>query len=100
ISLAVGAAVLWLVVGLSIGTLSAVEPRSKFDRGGMGTGAGAISAPPYWLGLLALYLFANDIGIVHVFPGAGSYVPISKDTVKWFTSLLLPWMVLAAGFAA
>jgi peptide/nickel transport system permease protein len=100
ISLAIGAAVVWLVVGLSVGTLSAVKRRSKFDRAAMGSALVAISAPPYWLGLLALYLFANDIGLVHIFPGAGSYVPISKDTAKWFTSLLLPWLVLAASFAA
>jgi peptide/nickel transport system permease protein len=66
----------------------------------MGTALVAISAPVYWLGLLSLYLFANDIGKVPIFPGAGSYVPLSQDPSKWFTSLLLPWFVLAASFAA
>ena len=49
---------------------------------------------------MALYLFANDIGLVHVFDGAGSYTPISENAGRWFGSLLLPWMVLAASFAA
>ncbi len=52
------------------------------------------------LGLVALYLFADDIGRLKVFPGAGSYVSIADDPSKWFTSLILPWLVLAASFAA
>jgi len=100
ISLAIGAAVIWLVIGIAIGTISAVRRRSMFDRATMGSALVAISAPPYWLGLLVLFLFASDIGKVHIFPGAGSYVPLSQNPGKWFTSLLLPWMVLAAGFAA
>jgi peptide/nickel transport system permease protein len=100
VSLALGAAVVWLVIGIGVGTISAVRRHSFFDRTAMGTALVAISAPVYWLGLLSLYLFSNDIGKVHIFPGAGSYVPLSADPTKWFTSLLLPWFVLAASFAA
>ena len=100
ISLAIGAAVVWLVVGITIGIISAVRPRSVLDRAAMGGALVAISAPVYWVGLVSLYLFANDIGIFKIFPGAGSYVPFSEDPQKWFTSLLLPWFVLAASFAA
>jgi peptide/nickel transport system permease protein len=100
ISLAVGAAVIWLVIGIGVGTISAVRRRSFFDRASMGTALVAISAPVYWLGLLVLFLFANDIGKVKIFPGAGSYVPLTQNPGKWFTSLLLPWFVLAASFAA
>jgi peptide/nickel transport system permease protein len=100
ISLAAGAAVIWLVVGIAVGTISAVKSRSLIDRAAMGGALVGISAPVYWLGLVSLYLFANDIGKFKIFPGSGSYVPISQDPVKWFTSLLLPWFVLAAAFAA
>jgi peptide/nickel transport system permease protein len=100
ISLALGAAVVWLTIGIAVGTVSAVRRRSFFDRAAMGTALVAISAPVYWLGLLTLFLFASDIGKVHIFPGAGSYVPLSQNLLKWFTSLLLPWFVLAASFAA
>jgi len=99
-SLALGAAVVWLTIGIAIGTVSAVRRRSLFDRAAMGGALVAISAPVYWLGLLVLFLFANDIGKVKLFPGAGSYVPIGQNPVKWFTSLLMPWFVLAASFAA
>ena len=99
-SLVVGAAVLWLVSGIAVGTISAVRRGKLIDRLSMGGALVAISAPVYWLGLVALYLFASDIGKVHIFPGAGSYTPITVDPVKWFTSLILPWIVLAASFAA
>jgi peptide/nickel transport system permease protein len=100
ISLAVGAAVIWLVVGIVVGTISAVRRRSRFDRVAMGGALVAISAPPYWLGLLSLFLFSSDIGKFKIFPGSGSYVPLTTSPVHWFTSLILPWVVLAAGFAA
>jgi peptide/nickel transport system permease protein len=100
ISLALGAAVVWLTIGISVGIISAIRSRSLIDRAAMGTALVAISAPVYWLGLLSLYLFANDIGKWHIFAGAGSYVPFSENPAKWFNSLLLPWFVLAAAFAA
>jgi peptide/nickel transport system permease protein len=100
ISLAIGAAVVWLTIGISVGIISAVRSRSLIDRVSMGTALIAISAPVYWLGLLTLYLFANDIGKFHIFDSAGSYVPFSQNPAKWFSSLLLPWFVLAAAFAA
>jgi peptide/nickel transport system permease protein len=100
ISLAVGAAVVWLVIGIAVGTISAIRRRSLFDRVAMGGALVGISAPVYWLGLLSLFLFSNDIGRFKIFPGSGSYVPFSQDPSKWFTSLILPWFVLAASFAA
>jgi peptide/nickel transport system permease protein len=99
-SLTIGAAIIWVLVGISVGIISAVKRRSVLDRLAMGAALLAISAPVYWLGLVSLYLFADDIGVWKIFPGANSYVPLSQDPVKWFTSLILPWTVLAAAFAA
>jgi peptide/nickel transport system permease protein len=102
ISLTIGAAVLWLITGIAVGVISAVRRRSVLDRTAMGLALIAISAPVYWLGLLSLYLFSSDIGKFPVpfLKGAGSYVPFSQDPSIWFQSLILPWMVLAAAFAA
>jgi peptide/nickel transport system permease protein len=100
VSLTLGAMVVWLLIGIPVGIISAVRRRSILDRITMGGSLVAISAPVYWLGLVGLYLFANDIGIVHIFDGAGSYVPFSENPAHWFGSLLLPWLVLAASFAA
>jgi peptide/nickel transport system permease protein len=99
-SLVLGGAVLWLVAGLAVGIVSARRPRSRLDRASMGTALVLVSAPEYWLGLIALYLFAADIGQVHLFPGGGSYVGLTSDPAKWFTSMILPWLVVAAGNAA
>jgi peptide/nickel transport system permease protein len=99
-SLAIGAGLLWVVAGLSVGVTSALKPRSLWDRSAMGTALVLISAPEFWLALIALFLFSEDIGKFKIFPGAGSYVPLSQDPWQWFTSLIMPWFVLAAGSAA
>jgi peptide/nickel transport system permease protein len=100
ISLTVGAAVVWLVIGISVGTVSAVRRRSPFDRLAMTGALIGISAPVYWLGLVSLFLFSSDIGVFKLLPGSGSYVPLTQDPARWFTSLLMPWFVLAASYAA
>jgi len=100
LSLTAGAFVIWMLVAIPIGVISAIRPRSALDRATMGGALVAISAPVYFLGLIALFLFSNDIGVVHVLPGAGTYTPITVSPWRWFTSLLMPWCVLAAGFAA
>jgi peptide/nickel transport system permease protein len=100
ISLVLGGAVIWLVAGVAVGVVSATRARSRLDRASMGTALVLVSAPEYWLGLIALFLFASDIGQLHVLPGAGSYVGLTSDPVKWFESLIMPWLVVAAGTAA
>jgi peptide/nickel transport system permease protein len=100
LSLTLGSAIIWMAIGISIGIVSALRRRSRTDRASMGIALMFISAPEYWLGLIVLYLFAADIGRIKVFPGAGSYAGLTADPTKWFTSLILPWLVLAAGFAA
>ena len=100
LSLTLGSAIIWMAIGLPVGILSALRRRSRMDRASMGTALLFLSAPEYWLGLIALYLFAADIGQVRVLPGAGSYAGLTADPSKWLTSLILPWLVLAAGFAA
>jgi peptide/nickel transport system permease protein len=103
ISLTIGGVIVWLTFGLSVGIISAIKHRSLLDRTAIGLSLIAISAPVYWLGLVALYLFApDDFGVFSLeFLGQqGSYVPISDDPVKWFQSLVLPWFVLATAFAA
>jgi peptide/nickel transport system permease protein len=100
ISLALGAAIIWLVSGIGIGIISAVKSRTLLDRMTMGGALLAISAPVYWLGLVCLYLFSKDIGKIHIFDGANSYTGITNSFSHWFGSLLLPWLVLAASFSA
>jgi peptide/nickel transport system permease protein len=100
LSLTVGAAVIWLLMGIPVGIVSAIKRGSLLDRASMSVALVFVSMPVFWLGLIVLFLFAQDIGQLHIFPGANSYVPLTQDPVKWFTSLLLPWFVLAATSAA
>ncbi len=100
ISLTLGAAVLWILGGFGVGVLSALRRHSAVDRASMGTALVLVSAPEFWLGLMALFLFAQDIGKWKIFPGAGSYVGFTTDPWGWFTSLIMPWFVLASGAAA
>jgi peptide/nickel transport system permease protein len=99
-SLTIGAVIVWLLVGLPVGVISAVKSRTALDRLTMGAALLAISAPVYWLGLMGLFFFSKDIGFIPIFDGAGSYTPLTENPAKWFGSLLLPWLVLAASFAA
>lgn len=100
LALALGALVLWLLVAVPLGVLAAVRHGSWVDKLTTAGAALGISVPVYWLGLVALYLFADDIGLIPLLPGAGTYVPLTEDPWGWFTALLLPWLVLAATFAA
>jgi peptide/nickel transport system permease protein len=100
VSLTAGAVVVWMAIGMTVGVVSAVRPRSLMDRSAMIGALLAISAPIYWLGLISLFLFSNDIGKIPVFDGAGTYTGLTANPGRWFGSLLLPWLVLAASLSA
>jgi peptide/nickel transport system permease protein len=100
LSLTAGAAVVWLLAGIPIGIISAIKRGTVLDRASMGIALVFISMPVFWLGLVVLYLFANDIGRFPILPGANTYVGLTTSPVHWFTSLILPWIVLAATAAA
>lgn len=99
LSLTGGAVVIWLALGVPAGIAAALRPRGLFDRASMGVALFAISAPVFWVGLVSLYLFSKDIGVLKVFDGAGTYRPLGDSPSAWFGSLVLPWLVLAASFA-
>jgi len=97
--LVTGAVIIWLSVGLTIGIISAVRRRSILDRTTMTGSLALISAPVFWLGLVSLYLFADDIGVWKVFPGQGAFSSASNPLQK-AEAMILPWLVLAAATSA
>ena len=102
-ALAIGAAIVWLLIGIPIGIISAIKRGTFLDRAAMGTALVAISAPVYWLGLVSLYLFSKDLGKFPIFEGQGAYPNsgnILTDPGQVIPALILPWFVLAASFAA
>ena len=68
LSLVLGGAVVWLVTGLSVGIVSALRPRSRWTARAWAPRWCSSRRPEYWLGLIALYLFAADIGQVQDLP--------------------------------
>jgi peptide/nickel transport system permease protein len=97
--LVLGAASIWFVAGVAVGMISAVRRGSFLDRASMTLALVAISAPVYWLGLVALYLFSSDLGVIGIFPPAGTY-DAANGIFRNIDSLFLPWLVLAAAFSA
>jgi peptide/nickel transport system permease protein len=100
-SLVIGGALLWLAIGLPIGIMSAVHPRTKRDRAGTVFALTFLSMPPFVLGVLALlvlYFYLTEAG-VHWFPPSG-YVGLSQSPVQWAVHLILPWFTLALVQAA
>jgi peptide/nickel transport system permease protein len=99
-SVVVGGVVLWLIVGLAVGILSATRARSVFDRvSTLGVLAG-ISMPTFVLGellLLFIYLPLNEHGFTWVNTG---YVGPTQSITQWAGTMILPWITLATVQAA
>lgn len=95
--LAFGAAILWLIVGVPIGILSALKPRSLFDRFAMGFALFGVSTPVFFLGPVMLYIFWFKLGWL---PGTGFYPITQHGFTEWFLHMIMPWTVLALAFAA
>ena len=99
IFLTIGALVIWMLIGIPTGIVSAIRRRSALDRTMMITTLALISAPVFWMGLVLLYLLADEVGQVQIFPGIGSYLEADSIWDKAW-ALFLPWIVLSASFAA
>jgi peptide/nickel transport system permease protein len=97
LSLAIGAAVIWLVSGVATGVLSALRKGSIWDRSAMTIALAGVSLPIFFTAQIALLVFRDTIPL---FPGAGTYVPITQNPAQWFENLVLPWVTLAFLYAA
>jgi peptide/nickel transport system permease protein len=95
-SLAIGAAVLWLVGGVAVGVVSAIRRGTLIDRLGMGIALAGVSLPIFFTGLVALALFSYKWP---VFPNV-EYVPLTQNPLEWARNLVLPWVTLAFLYAA
>lgn len=102
-SLVFGGVFFWLLISVPIGILSALKPRSLFDRTAMVFVLIGISAPPVWLGLILAYVFGFRLGWTPI----GDYcnfMPHSggecSGPIRWAYHLLLPWVTFTFLFAA
>jgi len=96
VSLAIGAAILWLIGGVTIGVISALKRGTLFDRFSMGLALAGVSLPIFFTGLLSLTLFSYKWPI---FPNV-HFVPFTQNPFLWARNLVLPWVTLAFLYAA
>ncbi len=96
-SLALGAAVIWLISGVAVGVVSALRRGTIFDRTAMGIALAGVSLPIFFTGLMTLAIFSYQLDLTA--PG-GSYTPIEENPLTWAYNLLLPWITLAFLFSA
>lgn len=96
LSLAVGAAVIWLISGVAIGVLSALRRGSVFDRVAMGTALLGVSLPIFFTGQILLLLFSYKW---QIFPNV-QYVSPFSNPLEWAKNLILPWVTLAFLYSA
>ena len=96
-TLAFGAALVWLILGIPIGVVSAVKQRSFVDRLAMGFALFFVSAPVFWIGLMFLWVFWFKLGIA---AGTGYFGPTHYGVFTWVNHMIMPWIVLALVEAA
>lgn len=90
LSLTALALCLALSCGVTLGVIAAVRHGSWVDQTTMSVALVGLSIPDFWLGLVAIYVFAVALGWLP----SGGFVPISQDVFAWARSLLLPAVTL------
>lgn len=102
LSLVLGGLIVWLLIALPLGLVSALRPRRLADRASSLFVFAGLSLHPVWLGLMLSWLFGRYL---HVLPAAGY---CSMDNVStgcegvghWASHLLLPWLTFGLVNAA
>ncbi|KUM67537.1 ABC transporter permease [Streptomyces sp. ISL-22] len=95
-SLAVGAAVIWVISGVTIGVISALRKGRPVDRISMFIALAGVSLPIFFTGQVLNALFVYEVPIWDSI----EYVPFTENPADWAWHLLLPWISLAFLFSA
>ncbi|MEU6255467.1 ABC transporter permease [Streptomyces sp. NPDC047043] len=96
LSLAFGAAVVFLIFGVGTGMLAALKQGKWQDKVASSASLLGSSLQIYFVGYIAMYFLVAKLGILD----NPSYTPLTDDPVAWASGLLLPWLVLAIIFTA
>jgi peptide/nickel transport system permease protein len=101
-SLVLGGAVLWLLIALPIGILSALRPRSLLDRISMVFVLIGISASPIWIGLVLSYVIGFKLGWAPITGYCDFFNPSTScgGPAQWAWHMILPWITFAVLYAA
>ncbi|MEO6879731.1 MAG: ABC transporter permease [Mycobacteriaceae bacterium] len=100
LSLVLGAAVIWMVVGVAMGTLAAAWRGRAADPVIVLVGVVGVSIPVYWLGEVVNLVTQSRLhdSVFSWVPPLG-YVPLTQNPAQWALHLLFPWLTLAVLYA-
>jgi peptide/nickel transport system permease protein len=94
LSLAIGAGIIWLLLGIVFGLFSAMRAGRFTDRALTVLSLIGVSTPVFLIGAVLLYVLAFKLNI---FPNTG-YVPLTQDPLDWLDHMILPWIALSVLF--
>jgi len=97
LELALLALVIALVIGISIGTFSAVLHNSFLDLFGRLFALVGLAAPNFLIATLLIYVLSVYFGTL---PNAGNYVEITDNPVENFQQIIFPALTLGFAFSA
>ncbi len=92
--------VAWLfgvIIGISLGTVSAVRRNSPIDMAVTAFAISGVAIPHFWLGMMLIVVFAVWLGWL---PYGGFNASLFTTPLLWIQQMLLPAFVLGAGLAA
>ncbi len=90
LSIVFGAAVVWLVIGISVGMVSALRQGTVFDKAAVGASLVGASMPIFFFGYLLLIVLVYETGLL---PNP-RYTPLTEDPLAWARAMILPWLGL------
>lgn len=91
LSLALGASVLFLLFGVSLGVISALNKGKALDKIAITIALVGASVQIYFIGVIARAVFVDNLRWL---PQPG-YTPLTENPGAWASGLLLPWLTLA-----
>jgi peptide/nickel transport system permease protein len=103
-SVVLGGAILWMGISVVLGLLTALRPRSLFDRAVLVGVLLSISAPPVWIALVLSYLIGFKLSLTPIAGYCEAFTPPPGAPCggfhAWFTHLVLPWISFSLVFVA
>ncbi|MFD6678208.1 ABC transporter permease [Micromonospora parva] len=96
LSIVIPAAILWLLLGVGLGMISALRRGTWLDRAAIGFSLTGASLQLYFVGAVLLMVFVYNLRLLPV----PSYTSLFDDPVKWASGLALAWVSLAFLFSA
>ncbi|NYH43287.1 peptide/nickel transport system permease protein [Micromonospora jinlongensis] len=96
LSIVIPAAILWLLLGVGLGMVSALRRGTWLDRLAIGFSLTGASLQLYFVGAVLLLVFVYNLRLLPV----PSYTSLFDNPAKWASGLVLAWVALAFLFSA